>query len=179
MSLLTAERLPHYHYADYLQWEGNWELIEGVPFAMSPAPTRKHQSISNNIAWHLTSLLQGCEKCEALLPVDWRINDFTVVQPDNLVVCHPSEEPVLTQAPELIFEILSPSTAHKDLGIKFELYQQEGVKFYVIVDPETQVAKVYALTNDGRLVKKLDAHKESFTFDLPECSFEFDFSKIW
>lgn len=179
MSLLTAERLPHYHYAEYLQWEGRWELIEGVPYAMSPAPTRQHQLISQKIAGQLFGLLQTCDKCEALLPVDWRINDFTVVQPDNLVVCHPSDGAVLTQAPELIFEILSPSTAQKDLGIKFDLYQQEGVSYYVIVDPETQVAKVYALTNDGRLVKKLDAHKASFIFDLPECRFEFDFSKIW
>lgn len=179
MSLLNADRLPHYHYDEYCQWEGSWELIEGVPYAMSPAPTRQHQSISQKIAGQLFEKLKNCHKCEALLPVDWRINQFTVVQPDNLVVCHPSDEPVLTRTPELIFEILSPSTAHKDLGIKFELYQQEGVFYYVIVDPETKIAKVYALTADGRLVKKIDAHNESFTFELPECVFEFDFSMIW
>lgn len=42
--------LPHYTYEDYLQWEGKWEVIEGLPFAMSPAPLPSHQRIAANLS---------------------------------------------------------------------------------------------------------------------------------
>jgi hypothetical protein len=71
----------------YKNWEGRWELIRGIPYAMSPAPSIKHQRISNNIAWQLKSLLMNCSECQALLPVDWKIDEKTTVQPDNLVIC--------------------------------------------------------------------------------------------
>lgn len=170
---------PHYTYEDYVLWEGQWELIEGIPYAMSPAPSIRHQSISTKISWQLTSLLQGCQFCEALLPIDWRIAEDIVVQPDNLVVCGDVSGQYLTQAPEVIFEILSPATASKDRNLKFDLYEREGVKYYVIVDPETQTAKVYQRFADGRFVKQLDAQKQTFLFDLGECQIDFDFSLIW
>lgn len=170
---------PHYTYEDYLLWEGQWELIEGIPYAMSPAPTIRHQSISQKISVELGSKLNSCKKCHALLPVDWRIAEDIVVQPDNLVVCGEVSGQYLTQAPEVIFEILSPTTASKDRNLKFELYEREGVQYYVIVDPETQMAKVYQRFADGRFVKQLDAQKQTFSFDLGECQIDFDFSLIW
>ena len=57
MPVLDINELPNYCYEDYKRWEGNWELIYGVPYAMSPAPLIKHQRISNNIAWQLKNLL--------------------------------------------------------------------------------------------------------------------------
>lgn len=171
---------PHYTYHDYELWEGQWELIEGIPYAMSPAPTLKHQSLSTKISWQLSNLLQGCENCQALLPIDWKISDETVVQPDNLVVCGADlQGQYLTQAPRLIFEILSPSTAHKDRHLKFELYEREAVKYYVMVDPETEVAKLYTLNREGRYIKKLDANKQTFTFEFEDCCIDFDFSQVW
>ncbi len=179
MGVQKTEYLPHYTWRDYESWEGAWELIEGVPYAMSPAPSIGHQSISQKIAFQLSKLLLDCKRCKALLPVDWRINDETVVQPDNLVVCGEVSGQYLTRTPKIIFEVLSPSTAHKDMGIKFDLYQQEGVAYYIIVNPETSVAKVYQLTEDGRLIKKLDASNESYDFKVEECTLHFRFSEIW
>jgi len=179
MSVQKQEYLPHYSTQDYESWEGAWELIEGVPYAMSPAPTISHQSISAKIHGQLFQLLANCKSCKALLPVDWKINEETVVQPDNLVVCEPVKGQYLTQAPKIIFEILSPSTAKKDTGIKFDLYQQEGVEYYIIVNPEESVAKVYKLTDDGRLIKKMDAQNDTYTFDIIDCQLHFDFSQIW
>lgn len=170
---------PHYTQQDYALWEGRWELIEGIPYAMSPAPSIRHQSISQKIALQLGNQLQNCQACQALLPIDWRIAEDTVVQPDNLVVCGEVTGQYLTRAPELIFEILSPSTASKDRNLKFELYEREGVKYYVIVDPETQVAKLYQRFADGRFVKQIDAQKQKFLFELGECQIDFDFSRIW
>ncbi len=175
------EYLPSYTYEDYKLWEGEWELIYGVPYAMSPAPMIKHQNISNKIAWILQNELINCKECQALLPVDWRVTDETIVQPDNLVICHqPQNEAYISKAPVIIFEVLSKSTAQKDLHLKYELYEQEGVKYYVIVNPEDSVAKVYKL-HDSKYIKVCDAGDESVTLELPECdkNISFDFSKIW
>lgn len=179
MGLLKYEHLPHYTYEDYLRFEGNWELISGVAYAMSPAPMKKHQRISNNIAWLLKEILFDCENCEALLPVDWKIDEHTIVQPDNLIVCDESEDGAyISKAPLVIFEILSKSTAMKDKHLKYEIYQQEGVKYYAIVDPDESFVKLYKLYN-GKYVKEGDFDKQSYTFEINDCKVEFDFSKIW
>ena len=78
----------------------------------------------------------------------------------------------------MIFEVLSPSTALKDMNLKFNLYEQEGVKYYIIVDYDDEVARVYHLQN-GRYIKLVDATDETIEFDLEKCQIEFDFSKIW
>ncbi|WP_456379496.1 Uma2 family endonuclease [Thiolapillus sp.] len=170
--------LPHYTYEDYVQWEGRWELIDGIPYAMTPAPSIEHQAISNNISWLLKDLLAECEECRALLPVDWKIDEDTVVQPDNLVICHHEAGAYLSKAPVLIFEILAKSTASKDKNSKFNLYEKEGVRHYVIVDPGEQLAKVYSL-REGKYIKVVDATDERCDFDLGKCRINFDFSKIW
>ncbi|NWF65852.1 MAG: Uma2 family endonuclease [Campylobacterales bacterium] len=179
MGALKLEDLPHYTYDDYKHWEDRWELIYGVAYAMSPMPMIKHQKISSNIAWQLNEVFKDCKKCQALLPVDWKIDDETIVQPDNLVICHkPLHEAYITKAPVIIFEVLSKSTANKDLNLKYNLYEKEGVKFYIIVNPDDRVAKVYKLQN-GKYIKVCDTVDERVKFEIDECEVEFDFSKIW
>ena len=179
MAAVKKEYLPHYTYEEYVLWEGNWELIYGIPYAMAPAPMIKHQAISNKIAWQLQNNLKECETCQALLPIDWKIDESTVVQPDNLIICHtPQNEAYIEKAPKVIFEILSESIAVVDKNLKYELYEQEGVSYYIIVDPNESIAKVYEL-KDGRYIKLCDAYEDSVDFDLKECAFTFDFSKIW
>lgn len=176
--MLTPRDLPHYVYEDYEQWEGRWELIEGIAYSMVPSPSYQHQRISQEIARLLGVALNDCKACHAVLPVDWKITEDTVVQPDNIVICYQPTGPFLTKAPALIFEIISPSTAGKDRRTKYSLYEREGVLYYCIVDPENKVAKIYGL-NNGRYVKQLDATDEVFAFDLGKCTFDFDFSQIW
>jgi len=173
------EDIPHYTYDDYKLFEGKWELIYGYPYMMAPMPTIKHQKISNNISWQLRETLNDCKECQALLPVDWKIAEDTIVQPDNLVICHkPINQNYLIKAPVIIFEILSKSTARKDLTIKFDLYEREGVNYYIIVNPDDNIAKVYKL-NDGKYNKVADATNEKVTFELKCGNKEFDFSQIW
>jgi Uma2 family endonuclease len=176
--MLSPKELPHYVYADYRAWEGRWELIEGIPYAMSPSPSYRHQRISQNIAQLLGEALAVCEHCRALLPIDWKVSEDTVLQPDNLVICYRPEGTFLVKAPALILEVLSPTTAEKDRKTKFAIYEREGVGYYCLVDPEDRVAKVYRL-RDGRYLKQLDATDESFRFDLGECALELDFARIW
>ena len=179
MSAVKKEYLPNYTYDDYVEWEGSWELIYGVPYAMAPAPMIKHQAISNKIAWQLQNVLQKCETCQALLPIDWKIGEDTVVQPDNLVICHtPQQDAYISKAPKIVFEILSKSTATVDKHLKYELYEAEGVGYYIIVDPKENIAKVYKL-KEGKYIKVCDAHEENVDFDLNDCTFTFEFSKIW
>jgi Uma2 family endonuclease len=178
VQVLDPKDLPHYTYADYARWEGRWELLDGIPFAMSPAPSIIHQRISQRIARVLDEALEDCDPCEALLPVDWKIADDTVVQPDNLVVCYTPSGNYLTRAPSLIFEVLSPATRHKDEKIKFRLYEAEGVHYYCLVDPEERLIKIYEL-EAGRYIKRADAVTEAVRFDLPDCRFELDCSRVW
>lgn len=179
MNTPEREDLPRYTYDDYVQWEGRWELIHGIPHAMSPSPSLLHQSISQRIASQLERALEQCRECRALLPVDWKIDEETTVQPDNLVVCGVWEDAAyLTRTPVLIFEILSKSTAHKDRTTKFKLYEREGVGCYVIVDPAERLAKVYHL-RDGHYIKLLDARQEDMDIDLGPCRVHFEFGTLW
>jgi len=88
------------------------------------------------------------------------------------------KEKFLTFPPTVIFEILSPSTAQKDKTLKFDLYESQGVKYYVIVDIAAKSAIVYEYIND-KYTKVLETGNESFTFNLEVCSAEFSFEKIW
>ncbi len=175
---LNIAYLPHYTYKEYEQWEGRWELIEGIPYAMSPQPGLLHQRISQKIGAQLESLLEDCDRCIALLPVDWKISDDTVLQPDNLVVCGEVEGKYLTKPPVLIFEILSESTSFKDRNIKYKIYESQAVKYYVMVEPEEKVAEVFELI-DGSYQKIKNARDAIITFEFEGCSIDFDFSRIW
>jgi len=178
---LKIEDLPHYTYDDYVQWEGDWEIIHGVPYAMAPSPVIKHQWISSKIDRQLGEVLKDCEKCEILLAVDWQITEETVVQPDVLVVCDEDFDigaVKLETTPVIVFEILSPSTARKDNILKYQLYEKAGVKYYCIVAPENDSAEVFVLQKDKY------QSTEAFTdgrmlFDLGPCQIQFDFRKIF
>ena len=67
MGAVKLENIPHYTYEEYKHWEDEWEIIDGIAYAMSPAPMIKHQKVSNNIAWILNEQLQNCKSCHALL----------------------------------------------------------------------------------------------------------------
>jgi len=162
MALPKTQSEERYTYADYLTWpdDERWELIDGVPCAMSPAPGFKHQKFSGALFNQFYSFLKG-KPCEVLhAPFDVRLSEQqgaadnyidTVVQPDILVVCDKSklDERGCHGPPDLIIEILSPSTSANDLKTKFELYQRHGVKEYWIVHPNDQTVMVFKLGQDG------------------------------
>ena len=62
---------PYYTYDEYCQWEGKWELIEGMPYAMSPAPVPQHQRASLILSFQFEQAIKkGCKKCKTYLPLD-------------------------------------------------------------------------------------------------------------
>ncbi len=173
--------LPHYTYDDYRIWEGKWEIIEGIPYAMSPAPVPKHQRISNSLGAIFFVALKGkvCKNCVASDPIDYLIAENTVVQPDLLVYCGETSKPYLDFTPKLVAEILSPSTAMKDRHTKFNLYEKAGVTWYLLVHPETEVVQVYELEN-GEYNLKVEGHAFNYSFELDGgCRVEVDFGEIW
>lgn len=167
-----------YTVRDYLQWEGDWELIHGQPVAMSPSPAIEHQVTSMTIARQLDESLDDCPHCQALFEIDVEFAEDTVVRPDVLVICYQPEGERLTRAPDLIFEVISPRTARRDEVIKFDLYRKEGVAHYVLVYPEAKKAKVWHRV-EGEYRKVADFHNETHRFELSKCAFDFDFSRLW
>ena len=174
---LKNEYLPQYTVSDWEQWEGHWELINGVPYAMSPLPGRRHQRVSARITTEL-QLKITFDACHAYPPIDWKIDENTVLAPDVSVVCGEWETHQLTYPPVIIFEILSPSTAIKDRNLKYEVYELKGVKYYVIVDVHQHTAEVYQLNNQ-KYGQAGVFSEEVYTFGWDDCLVDFDFSKIW
>ncbi len=176
---LALDNLPHYTYDDYVQWEGKWEIIYGIAYAMAPAPSFEHQSISQRIAGELYNALKTCKQCQAQLPIDWQITEETVVQPDNIVICEEvNTHKKLTQTPSVVFEVLSHSTASKDRNTKYTLYEEAGVSYYVIVSPFSHTAEIYHLLN-GNYKLEQEVEYKIFSFALEKCSFQIDFSIIF
>ena len=140
-------------YQDYLAWPDNerWEIIDGVAYAMSPAPKPFHQDIILNIGSYLKNALKGKPCRPYISPIDVVLSDMDIVQPEVLVVCDPNKKTTnnIQGAPDLIFEVLSPSTAKKDRWDKKRLYAKAGVKEYILVDPDALFAERYLLQENG------------------------------
>ena len=177
MGALKLEDL-HYTYDDYKQWKGDWELYGGIPVAMAPAPMRKHQSLASSIIREVGNQLEDCPECEVLGEVDYKIGDDTVLRPDIVLTCGETNEAYLTKAPEIIVEIISPSTARRDEVYKFGIYEKEKVKYYVIIYPDDLIAKIYRL--DGKEYDKVgDFAIESYTFEETSCGVKLDFERVF
>ena len=122
--------------------------------------------------------VSDCPDCRALFEIDVEFSGDTVVRPDALVVCYPFEGERLRRAPDLIFEVVSPSSLWRDERVKHELYRIEGVVYYIRVYPERTLAQVFRLiSNEYRLVGEFTGEK--CTFELSKCSIDFDFARLW
>lgn len=148
---LTIQDYPHYTYKDYEKWEGDWELIRGVAYAMAPAPAWQHQSFGGKFVRAALEALEQNKKacsCEVLYETDWIVADDTVVRPDVMIVCEPIAGNFVTNPPSLVLEILSPSTILKDRNTKFKMYQACGVRYYLIADTGKKQLEIFRLTNN-------------------------------
>jgi Uma2 family endonuclease len=146
-----------YTYADYITWQfkDRLELLRGKIVKMSPAPSRLHQKVLgclHNFFW-MASKNKNCSMYIA--PFDVRLvktknkdkKITTVVQPDLCIICDVNklDDNGCNGAPDLIIEILSPGNTKKEMGIKFDLYEENEVKEYWIVEPVAKTIFVYTL----------------------------------
>ena len=169
----------HHTVAEWERWQDQWELIDGAPYFLNSTSNACHQRINTVIPILIQNNLSesNCCKCKVYIPIDWQISDDTVVQPDVLIVCKPISGIRLMEPPAVIFEILSPSTRQKDQTSKFDLYQEQKVAYYIMVDPETETYEVYELDSSGHYQRQEFDH--IFTFRLDGCEVELDFRLIW
>lgn len=175
-----------YTYADYLLWQFNErvELIKGKIFKMSPAPSRYHQDISMNLTKELIKAFKNKSCKMYTAPFDVRLINYkessndnqitTVVQPDLCVICDKNklDEKGCIGAPNLIIEILSSGNSKKEMDIKYDLYEENGVQEYWIVNPTEKVVSIFVLQNDRYIGLKpliMDSSLHSPTF--PELKF--------
>lgn len=148
---LTIQDYPHYTYKDYEKWEGDWELIRGIPYAMSPAPVWQHQDFGALFIQKLKNSLdsEAVCNCKVLYESDWIVSEDTVVRPDVMVVCEEIKGNFVVNPPSLILEILSPSTILKDRNIKFNLYKAYGVRYYLIADTGKKQVEIFQLKDNS------------------------------
>lgn len=158
---LPQLKTEHYTYADYCSWpdDTRYELIDGVAYAMAPAPTRTHQSLVGELFRQIATALKG-KPCQTFVaPFDVRLPHAgetddkvdTVVQPDVLVVCDETklDERGVRGAPDWVAEVISPSSAARDQIVKLALYERAGVREYWLLHPTDRLVTVYRLA-DGQ-----------------------------
>ena len=170
--------IEYYTYEDYRKWEGDWELIRGFPVAMAPSPVRTHQNLLAMFAYELNKNLLECNECEVLVEEDYIVEDDTILRPDVSVVCDEKND-FITKAPEIVVEVVSKSTAKRDEKIKFEIYEKELVKYYILAYPDRLMAKVYKNIN-AKFIKMGDYSTQ--TLKLEEnlrCNVEINFDTIF
>ena len=147
--MATTERAVKLTYEDYRATpdDTRFELLNG-DLVIVPAPNVKHQRVLLRLARKLGQFILDHESGELLpVPCDVVLSDTDVVQPDLLFVSREREQTINIEnvrgAPDLVIEILSPSTADKDLGYKHELYSRHGVDEYWVLDPVAETIAVH------------------------------------
>jgi Uma2 family endonuclease len=147
-------RIRRWTYADYCRIPADrfrHEIIDGRHF-VTPAPSPNHQEVSGNLNDQLRARIRKTGLGRVLYaPLDVHLGRGTVVQPDLVVVLARNEAIIgpkkLTGAPDLLVEVLSPSTKSRDRKGKLRRYERAGVREYWIVDPETHIVEQYVLRN--------------------------------
>jgi Uma2 family endonuclease len=168
--------MPNYTYEDYLRWEGRWEIIEGIAFDMSPMPSPEHQRIANQLGRLFSEAIEQSNcSCTVYQPIDLKITENTVVNPDLLIICEAITGLYYDKAPQLVVEILSPSTRLKDLHNKYDLYQNFGIAYYIIIDPSSKEIFVYHLMN-----AKYTLQTYPYEFTLKDgCRINVDLGRVY
>jgi Uma2 family endonuclease len=174
---MTPADFPRYTYNDYKNWKEDWELVAGYPLQMLPSVSFKHNKILGKLTYQcINSLLNSGDSCDcAVVPeLDWKINDDTVVRPDLMVICGNSQNEFLERPPAMVIEILSPSNMKTDRVIKFQLYQENGVQFYLMVDPLRSKVEAFELIDN----KYRQVDTNVFSIDK-NCIIDLDYDNLW
>ena len=147
--MATTDRAVKLTYEDYRVTpdEKRHELLNG-DLMMVPAPNMKHQRVQAALGTRLNEFIRDHALGELFFaPCDVVLSDTDVVQPDLLFISREREHVLTIEnvrgAPDLVIEIVSPSTAERDLGYKHELYGRHGVLEYWVLDPIAETVAVH------------------------------------
>lgn len=160
---LPQLRTERYTYADYASWpeDVRYELLDGVAYAMTPAPSDKHQAVLGELFFAVRSALEDSPCQVRMAPYDvlldaperGRKDAEQVVQPDLVVICDRGKiKPHGCEGvPDLVVEIVSPSSNVRDYVEKLRAYERFGVPEYWILEPDAQRLNVFRITEASRL----------------------------
>ena len=148
--MVTTQPVVKFTYEDYRTSppDKRYELLDG-DLTMVPAPNLKHQRVQSRLGRALSNFIVEHSLGEIFYaPCDVVLSDSDVVQPDLLFVSREREHLLsggenVRGAPDLVVEVLSPSTADKDRGYKRELYGRHGVTEYWLVDPTAETVSIH------------------------------------
>lgn len=168
--------LPRYTYNDYKNWKEDWELVNGYPYQLNTMATTKYSALRTKLLYQSAVSVEKNTNtvCEVYHRIDWKIDNYTFFRPDFMFVCNKVKLEYLDFPPSLILEILSPINIKISRTIKFELYREQGVKYYLMVDVQKQKIEVFELIDN--FYKQVFINK--FKLDKT-CEIEFDFEDIW
>lgn len=162
---LTLDTTKRYTYADYLTWldDTRRELLDGYVRILVSGESLTHAKTSRQISLFLMNYIEknngNCQffyaPFDVRLPKNGEKADnkiHTVVQPDICVICDKSkiDKRGCLGAPDMVVEIMSPSTQKYDLNEKFNLYEASGVKEYWVVSPKEKAVNVFVLQENGK-----------------------------
>ena len=171
-------------YRDYAKTpeDERWELIDG-DLIMSAAPNTEHQSIELEIAGPVWAFVKAGDLGRVFTsPIDVVLSDYDTVQPDMVFVSKARAD-IITRAniqgaPDLVVEILSPSTARRDWRDKFDLYERHGVPEYWMADPVARAIWVFVLREGA--FDEAGRYGEGDTLVSPTLSgFALDLSEVF
>ncbi len=178
-ALAGADRLKTLKDYYALPDEKRVELIDGEFYDMA-APSEVHQAILLEMSVQLYPCVSAHESCRLFFaPLDVRLDndDYTMVQPDLLIVCHDDRDiRRVNGAPDFITEILSPSNRYHDMFRKLGKYRRAGVREYWIVDPEKKRVTVYDLEHDE--LPETYTFSDQVTLRISGGSCRVDFARI-
>ena len=170
---MGVEVIPRLTYEEFRQLPDDgkrYELIQGRVH-LSPAPSIRHQFVSQNLAISLGPFVVKNHLGELLVAqLDVRLSEDTALQPDLVFVSSARleiiQENFIAGAPDLVVEILSPSTAAHDRATKLNLYAEAGVPEVWLMDPLAKTVEVLKLQGNKYLVDSIFAGHQTFTSSL-------------
>ncbi len=174
--LRPPRTLPRYTWEDYAKWEGNWELVRGVPF-MSPSPSESHVLLALEILHQFRMALRGRSPLKIAAELDWIAGPNTTIRPDGMIYAGTLPRGWLEHAPLLVLEVLSPSTAERDRTDKFDICQEAGVSYFLLADPEARTVEAHVLENGA--YRPLVAVDNRLTFPLAGIEVGLDLAEVW
>ena len=159
------------------------EIIDGM-YVASPSPVLRHQYVSKRLQYQLYTLIElnGFGEMYAA-PMDVELGSFDIFEPDLLVVLNANEqimeESHIRGVPDLCVEILSPTTAIRDRGIKRERYESAGLPEYWVVDPDENCIEVHRLDLTTMTFGPSRTVREALEYSFADGSVTIDLMQVW
>ncbi|MDQ7822581.1 MAG: Uma2 family endonuclease [Candidatus Eremiobacteraeota bacterium] len=185
MADLVRPERPPLTYEDYAAFpddRNRYEIMEGELY-MTPGPGTKHQKLSGRLFSILSTYIEHLEEGSFYYaPLDVILDNRTVMQPDLLYLSKEraslESERGIEGPPDLVIEILSPSSMRNDRVFKFRIYAKYRIEWYWMLDPDTKVLEEYALSGEGyTLVAQINGDEPFRPRLFPGLSL--DLSRVW